>query len=120
MKPLAAALATLVLLGACRQYSYADHLDNQGGTLPADQFAAYGREQAIMVAIGREFGRPYNSGAGAQARVAMEYARQFPEVVSIQADTLGHRLTVQFANGWRTGIVPITDGKRGTDTRIPS
>jgi hypothetical protein len=52
--------------------------------------------------------------------VAIAYARQFPEVVAIQADSLGNRLQVQFKSGWRTGIVPIDDGKRGPDTRIPS
>jgi hypothetical protein len=115
-------IALLVLLGvaACRDYNYAGHLENQGALLPADQFASYGREQAIVVAIGREFGRPYNSGVGAPSRVAIEFARQFPDIVSIYADSLGNRLTVQFQSGWRVGVVPITDGKHGADTRIPS
>ena len=120
MKRPALALLVLIGLAACRDYPLADHLQNQSGLLPADQFASYGREQAIVVAIGREFGRPYNSGIGAPARVAIAYARQFPDIVSIQADSLGHRLTVQFNSGWRTAIVPIEDGKRGTDTKIPS
>lgn len=120
MKRPALVLLALIGLAACRDYPLADHLKNQDGLLPADQFASYGREQAIAVAIGREFGRPYNSGIGAPARVAIAYARQFPEIANIQADSLGHRLTVQFSSGWRVGIVPIDDGKRGADTRIPS
>ena len=120
MKRPALALLALIGLAACRDYPLAAHLQQQAGLLPADQFASYGREQAIVVAIGREFGRPYNSGIGAPARVAIAYARQFPDIVSIQAVSLGHRLTVQFNSGWRTGIVPIEDGKRGADTRIPS
>jgi hypothetical protein len=113
-------LLALVALAGCRPYDIEDHISNQDGLIPADQFALYGREQAIAVAIGREFGRPYNSGIGAPSRIAISYSRQFPEVVDIQADSLGHRLQVLFKSGWRTGIVPIDDGKRGPDTRIPS
>ena len=120
MKRSPATLLLLLLLTTCLEYDYFDHLSAQDGLVSADEFATYGREQAIAVAIGREFGRPYNSGLGAPARVAMAYARQFPEIVNISADTLGHRLQVQFRSGWRVGIVPIEDGKRGTDTRIPS
>jgi hypothetical protein len=119
MKRIAALLA-IVFLAGCRDYSYFDHISAQGTLLPADEFARYGREQAIAVAIGRELGRPYNSGVGAPSRVAIAFARRFPEVVAIEADTLGYRLTVQFASGWRAGVIPIDDGKRGTDTRIPS
>ena len=78
------------------------------------------REQAIVIAIGREFGRPYNSGPGMQAEQAMNFAKKFPDVVDILADTLGHRLTVQFKSGWRTAILPIPDGKVGDSTKIPS
>ena len=120
MRSPALALLTLIGLVGCRSYPLESHLKNQAGLLPADQFAAYGREQAIVVAIGREFGRPYNSGLGAPAQVAMAYAQQFPDIVEIKPDTLGHRLTVQFASGWRAAVVPIDDGKRGTDTRIPN
>ena len=116
----ALAFLVLVALAGCRHYDIQDHISSQDGLLPADQFAAYGREQAIAVAIGREFGRPYNSGLGAPSRVAIAYSRQFPDVVEIQADSLGHRLQVRFKSGWRAGIVPIDDGKRGPDTRIPS
>ncbi|MGH7659276.1 MAG: hypothetical protein ACREL6_13655, partial [Gemmatimonadales bacterium] len=80
----------------------------------------YGKEQAIVVAVGREYARPYNSGPGAQARVAMAYARKFPDVVEVTADTLGHRLTILFDSGWLAAVVPIDDGKTGDETTIPS
>ena len=32
------------------------------------------------------------------------------------ADSLGHRLTIQFKSGWRTMVNPIDDGKRGAET----
>ena len=117
------ALTLLLLtasLAACRDYDYYTPVSSQQGLTPPDQFARYGREQAISVAIGREFARPYNSGPGKQVEIAMNYARKFPDVVDIVADTLGHRLTVRFKSGWRTGIVPINDGKRGDETKIPS
>ncbi len=106
-------------LGACRDYDFYRPISAQKGLLPADQFARYGREQAISVAIGRELARPYNSGLAMQDSLATTYARKFPDVVDVVADTLGHRLTVRFKSGWRTGIVPIDDGKRGDETKIP-
>ena len=113
-------LILIALLGrGCRAYDIQGHCRSSKGLLPADEYATYGRDQAIAVAIGREFARPYNSGAGAQAQVAMNYARKFPDVVTIDADSVGYRLNVQFRSGWRVGVVPIDDGKRGDDTKIP-
>jgi hypothetical protein len=115
-------LGLLAGLTACRDYNLERHVTKQAGLIPADQYARYGREQAIVVAIGREFARPYNSGPQAQAEVAMNYARNKfgADLVEISADPLGHRLVVTFKSGWSTAIVPIDDGKTGDETRIPS
>ena len=120
-----ALVLTLLLatpLGACRDYQYQGHVSNQAGLIPADQYAQYGREQAIVVAIGREFARPYNSGPQAQADIAITYARNTfaSDIVAISADPLGNRLVITFKSGWRTAIVPIADGKTGDQTKIPS
>jgi phytoene/squalene synthetase len=90
--------------------------------VPPDRYALYGREQAITVAIGREFARPYNSGPEAQADIAVNYAKNkfAADIVDITPDPLGHRLTVTFKSGWRVAILPIDDGKTGDETRIPS
>jgi hypothetical protein len=114
--------AGLLVLGACRDYQYTRHVSKQDGLIPADQYARYGREQAIAVAIGREFARPYNSGPEKQAEVAINYARNKfgQDVTAITADPQGNRLVVTFRSGWRTAIVPIADGKTGDDTKIPS
>jgi hypothetical protein len=106
----------------CRDYNYKRHVADQAGLIPADQYARYGREQAITVAIGREFARPYNSGPEAQADVAINYARNTfgKDIADISADPLGNRLVVTFKSGWRAAIVPIDDGKTGSDTKIPS
>jgi hypothetical protein len=112
----------LPALGGCRDYKMQRHVSDQAGLIPADQYARYGREQAITVAIGREFARPYNSGPEAQAEVAINYARNSfaKDIISISADPQGNRLVVTFKSGWRTAIVPINDGKTGNDTKIPS
>jgi hypothetical protein len=119
---LTALVASLALLGACRDYDAQRHVANQDGLIPADQFARYGREQAIVMAIGREFGRPYNSGPEMQAEVAIAYARNRfgKDIVDISADPLGNRLVVTFKSGWRTAIVPVLDGRTGDATKIPS
>lgn len=116
------ALPLVAGLSGCRDYQFKRHVAIQDGLIPGDQFARYGREQAIMVAIGREFARPYNSGPQAQADVAIIYAKnKFPkDVVDISADPQGNRLVVTFLSGWRTAIVPIDDGKTGDETKIPS
>ena len=120
--PLLFGLALSAVLGGCRDYNLKRHVSNQDGLIPADQYARYGREQAIAVAIGREFARPYNSGPVAQVEVAINYARNnFPtDITEMSADPLGNRLVVTFKSGWRTAIVPINDGKVGSDTKIPS
>ena len=112
----------LAPLGACRDYQFTKHVASQDGLIPPDQFARYGREQAIAMAIGREFGRPYNSGADAQAEVAMNYARgKFSkDIDAMTADGQSNRIVVTFKSGWRTAVVPIKDGKSGDDTKIPS
>ena len=109
-------------LGACRDYQSTRHVAAQDGLIPPDQFARYGREQAIAVAIGREFARPYNSGAETQADVAMNYARgKFgSDIVEMSADGQSNRIVVTFKSGWRTAVVPIKDGKTGDDTKVPS
>jgi hypothetical protein len=115
-------LLCLVALPACRDYDLERHISNQRGLVPPDQFARYGREQAIAVAIGREFARPYNSGAAAQADIAVTYAQQkfSADIVNITPDAQSHRITVTFKSGWRTAIIPIDDGKTGDQTKIPS
>jgi hypothetical protein len=120
-RPLAIAILALSLV-ACRTYDLKSPVASQKGLMPADQFARYGREQAISIAIGREFARPYDSGPEKQAENVIKYAKtKFPvDIVDIVPDPLGNRLTVQFKSGWRTAVVPIADGKTGDDTKIPS
>lgn len=122
LRPAVPFLVAAALLGGCRDYNFTRHVSSQDGLVPADQFARYGREQAIAMAIGREFGRPYNSGPEAQAEVAINYARgKFnADIENIAADPQGNRVVVTFKSGWRIAIVPIQDGKTGDETVIPS
>jgi hypothetical protein len=115
-------LLAVAALGGCRDYQSTRRVANQDGLIPPDQFARYGREQAIAVAIGREFARPYNSGAEAQSDVAITYARNKfgKDITQITADPQGNRIVVTFKSGWRTAVVPIKDGKTGDETKIPS
>src|SRR6476469_2621670 len=101
-------LAALVLM-SCRSYQYEPKVTSQDGLVPPDQFARYGHDQAEAIAIGREFGRTGPDSA-------MAYARSLGDVANVSADSLGYRLTVLFTSGWRTGIAPIADGKRGAET----
>jgi hypothetical protein len=103
-------LCLALTLVSCRSYHYEPKLTDQDGLVPPDQFARYGHDQAEAVAIGREYGRT------GRADSAMAYANSLGDVATIVADTQGSRLTVQFRSGWRTGIPPIPDGKRGADT----
>jgi len=116
-------LALLVLVGGgagCRTYEAYPKITGQKGLVPADQFAAYGREQAEEVAIGREFAAAYRGDSpealAQQTAAAVAYAKGLPDVVSVVPDTLGHRLTVTFKSGWRAAVLPIPDGKRGGET----
>ena len=61
------------------------------------------------VRAGREFGK-------GTASAAVEYSKKYPQVKSIDADSLGHRLVVTFESGWNTQVTPITDGKGGDET----
>ena len=120
MNRFAAMLIGAALLGGCRDYHFYPRLAKQDGYVPADQFARYGREQAQQVAIGREFAAAYRGSRPedriAQARAAVAYASRLPDVRSVVADSLGFRLTVEFASGWRVAVLPIDDGKRGAET----
>lgn len=115
-----AVLVAVALLGACREYKTYPRLSQQDGYVEPDQYARYGREQAQQVAIGREFAAAYRGNRrdqrAAQAGDAVAYASKLPDVKNVVADSLGYRLTVEFTSGWRVGVVPIDDGKRGADT----
>ncbi len=114
--------SALLLLAAagCRPYQSYGYVTSEHGLLPADQFASYGPDQATAVAIGRAFGKAYAgldpAGYAKQAAAAISYARKFPSVDSISADTLGHRLVVKFASGWTAQITPIMDGETPDQT----
>ena len=103
------AVVAVFALTGCRQYDSEKYLVSDKGLLDADQWAGYGPEQAVAVAVGREFGA--NS-----ATAAAEYARKFPLVDSVAVDSLGHRLVITFASGWHAQVNPIKDGKGGDET----
>ena len=116
-----APLALVCLLAACPSYDSYTPLADQDGLVPADQFARYGSEQAQAVAIAREFAMAHEDetpeGLARQTDAAVAFARRMPDVVTVTADTLGHRLTVTFRSGWVKGIVPLGDGKNGAETQ---
>jgi hypothetical protein len=120
MKRLLSVVILLAALTSCRDYDFHSRLTNQGGLVPADQFARYGREQAEGMAIAREFGAATkgspSEGLIKQAQAAAGYARTLPDMADVQADPLGYRLTLRFKSGWRTMVIPIEDGKRGAET----
>ncbi len=108
-------LTTLLLLGTgCPGYDRYDRVVDQDGLVPADQFAAYGSEQAQAVAIGRAFGSAYTGDApearARQIAAAVTFARQQRDVATVVADTMASLLTVTFSSGWRKAIIPINDG----------
>ncbi len=110
----------LLSLVACRDYDRYSYVSNGKGLMPPDEYAKYGPEQAIAVAIGREYGKDHSGTTPAdyakQADAAMAYAKKFPDVKTVTADTLGFRLVVTFQGGWTTQIAPIADGKGGDET----
>lgn len=101
--------ATLV---SCRTYDFRDRVANEAGLVPATQYAHYGREQAEVVAAGRELAYAGRSGTAQ----AVAYAKGLPDVTNVTADSQGTWLTLRFKSGWRVAVPPIADGKRGTDT----
>ena len=110
------AIAALVLLSliSCRPYDNYEPLVDQSGLLPAAQFGRYGREQAELIAIGRSLAAWRMTGDTAsvfeQATHAACFARRLPDVVTVDPDPLGYRLTVKFKSGWRAAALPLPDG----------
>jgi hypothetical protein len=105
-----AATAT-AMLASCRGYDFRDRISHDDGLVPTEQYARYGREQAQLVAAGRELAH-----FGADTAQAAAYARGLPDVVTVTADPRGHWLTLRFKSGWRVATPPVADGKRGADT----
>ncbi len=111
----AMALTAVLALGACRTYDNYTPLRKGAGLLPADQFAAYGAEQAQLIAIGRALHKWYTGPNPDDVEIgseqAAQWARSLPLVEQVDADPLGHRLTITFASGWRASALPIDDGR---------
>ena len=110
MKPSLRLLLLFTVLCSCRDYDLAARLTDQDGLVPADRFARYGREQAEAMAIAREYAQDDN------ASTATTYARTQPDVIDASVDSLGFRKTLRFKSGWLTMVVPVDDGKRGSET----
>ena len=110
----------VVALVSCRAYDLESRLTDQGGLIPPDRFARYGREQAQEVAIAREYGHAADGSTPEElvkrADTVVRYARTLPDVTDVGADPLGFRLTIRFRSGWLTMVTPIDDGKRGAET----
>lgn len=119
-RPLPALALIAVALVGCRTYDTYQPLAQEKGYIAPDQWASYGHEQAEVIALGRAFARAYvdetPAGLAAQTDAALQYAATLPDIADVQADTLGHRLTVRFKSGWRTAVLPIDDGKAASDT----
>jgi len=113
LRPLAL-VALLLPLAGCRTYDAHTPVADQGGLVPPDQAARYGVEQAQVIAIGRALGAAYAGNRpedrARQVTAAVEYALGLPDVRTVVPDTLGVRLTITFASGWRTAALPIEDG----------
>jgi hypothetical protein len=112
-RPIALAIVVITLASGCRSYDSYSPLADQEGLIATTQWGQYGQEQAVALAIGREFASAHESSdPGALAR-QMDHAVQYAQsqgVEIVRADTLGHRLTVRFPSGWRLAILPIDDG----------
>jgi hypothetical protein len=71
---------------------------------------------AQVVAIGRALaewkGTADSAGYTQQTDHAGCFARRLPDVETVDADPLGHRLTVKFKSGWRAAVLPVHDGIR--------
>jgi len=102
-------LLLLAAVTACPTYDRLPYVSSDDGLMAADEWAKYGPEQAIAVAIGRAY-------ADNKPSVALEYARKFPQVTHIEADSLGHHLVVTFESKWSTQVTPLTDGKAPDET----
>lgn len=120
MHRIAVAGLSLMLAAACRPYDLRSPVADQDGLIAGAQYARYGADQAKAVAIGRALAQ-WDGGQAEGARAdqvtkAAEYARTLRGVKTVVADTLGYRLTVTFASGWRTAIMPVADGVKPEDT----
>lgn len=125
MKPSFGLLLLVGVLCSCRDYDLAARLTDQNGLIPPDQFSRYGREQAQSMAIAREYSHSRDGSSpeqlARQAEAATSYARTLPDVIDAGADPLGSRQTLRFKSGWLTMVVPVDDGKRGSETTgLPS
>lgn len=120
MSRAAALLGLVLVLSACPTYHEYPKLSDQDGLVDADTYARYGAEQAQAMAIAREYGHHHDGDTRAALQAAADsavaYARTLPDVEAVHADSLGHRLTIEFRSGWRTMVTPIADGKRGAET----
>lgn len=120
MRRLVPLIALTLAIAACPTYDRYKYVAGQDGLMSADEYAKYGPEQAIAMAVGREYGKAHGAetpeGFAKQAEAATTYAKKFPEIASVTADTLGYRLTVTFVSGWVSQVSPITDGKAGDET----
>src|SRR5690606_35941271 len=109
-----------LLLAACPTYHEYPKLSDQSGLVDADTYARYGREQAQAMAIAREYAHFHSGETRTELQAAAEstvaYARTLPDVAGVSADSLGHRITIEFRSGWRTMVNPLDDGKRGAET----
>ncbi len=113
-------LLAVLLLPACRSYDFYDKVSDDGGLVPGDQYARYGREQAQAVAIARRFAAEHQGATledrTRQAEAAAAFARTQPDVAAVLADSQGHWLTLEFRSGWRTAVTPLADGKSAEET----